>query len=196
MPELLTEEWVGSDGSRYSIRDDKVSISTHGSAMELSATRLFTVSERWAVQSPRLAKSFPDPLGPFLLDVRKTVGGWRLLGGGIADNEHSQLWLFSPHISTDRAELTPDEAPRKIVRPERIRCWCALGGGRAAVGYASGKIEILALNEDPPRVLAVAFTLTPPDDLAVTRGPAGEHLVVLAGEVIWFNLASLIRHPD
>src|SRR5581483_10359853 len=37
--------------------------------------------------------------------------------------------------------------------------------------------------------------LFPPSDMAVSRSPQGTYLVVVAGDVLWFDLASLL-HQD
>ena len=201
-PDLWGGEWVGRDGSAYRVSDGGVSILVDSGAIELSWRDLAAVLE-----------------GAPILDLCRTRDGWRLmvgridsdevlchLSGGrrhrhwraivgrIDSDEPSRFWLCSLLISANGKELLPENAPSKVALREAVRCWCALGAGRMAVGYASGRIEILSLNEERARVLAVGFTLTPPEDLAVSRGPSGTYLVVVAEDVFWFNLDAL--HPS
>jgi hypothetical protein len=63
-----------------------------------------------------------------------------------------------------------------------------------AVGFESGRIEVISLTPDREghkQTLAVAFPLSAPTDLKVSRSERGVYLAAVAGGLVWFDLSPL-----
>jgi hypothetical protein len=102
-------------------------------------------------------------------------------------------WDWESGEETERDRLLRNH-PHLPVRDEKVGKFVNPGPDLLAVGYSSGRIEVLSVRPgetDAHRCRAVAFTLQRPTDMALSEGPRGRFLVVLAGEVLWFDLAPL-----
>jgi hypothetical protein len=94
---------------------------------------------------------------------------------------------------TERDRLLRNH-PHLPIRDEKVSQFVSLDPDLLAVAYSSGRIEMLSIRPGEPdaqRCRAMAFTLQRPTDMALSEGPRGRFLVVLAGEVLWFDLAPL-----
>jgi hypothetical protein len=131
-----------------------------------------------------------------VFDLRCGAGSdWRALVGQLSGSGRGDVFrLRKVRIGLDGTAEAEGEAWDILIRDEEISAAAFVGVDLLAVGYASGRIEVLSIQPGEPeasRCRAVAFTLQRPTDMVLSEGPRGRFLVVLAGEVLWFDLAPL-----
>lgn len=111
------------------------------------------------------------------------------------EGERSLLWVCPVDLSAAAGTWSPAGEPSRLDLGEEVVTSCTvIDPNHFAVGYESGRIEVISLTPDREghrQTLAVAFPLSAPTDLKVSRSERGVYLAAVAEGLVWFDLSPL-----
>jgi hypothetical protein len=120
---------------------------------------------------------------------------WRLRAAFVQGADGAfRLWVCDVNLDETSGTWSLSAPPAAIdLGDDEVRCCTAVDFGRVAIGYASGRIEVVAARPDSHGrkcVSAVAFTWSAPSDLRISHGPQGSYLVAVDGGLVWYKMAA------
>jgi hypothetical protein len=132
-----------------------------------------------------------------LVDVYSCGGDrWRVCVAVIQrEGERSLLWVCPVDLCSSAGTWSQAAEPSRIDLGDEVVTSCTvIDPDHFAVGYESGRIEIISFAPDREgrrQKLAVGFPLSAPTDLKVSRSERGVYLAAVAGGLVWFDLSVL-----